>query len=221
MGHHATVRQLCEQALEKQSGGEEGACFSLLGNLSVALSCIGDYREAVAVQTRAANYCTRVLGPAHPDMVAQSTNLARSKKRCMDTGSAFALGHLVGLKSKPELNGKVGYVRGFGDGRYRVYLEGSDRATKPLGIKPINLVLHSGTAVIVEGLVSAPEWNGKRGIVQSCDEEHLRYKIVLKDHARPLGVKFTCCRLESWVRHEKKAEIAKNVAAALAERSVK
>ena len=36
---------------------------------------------------------------------------------------------------------------------------------------PANLALDLGTAVIVEGLISQPEWNGKRLLVESVDAE--------------------------------------------------
>ena len=88
-------------------------------------------------------------------------------------------------------------------GRYRVCLETAGSAdSTPLGIKPANLALFPGTAVIVEGLVSQPELNGQRGLVQSFDVERGRYALLVKGRERPLGVKLACCRLESLVQRE-------------------
>ena len=71
--------------------------------------------------------------------------------------------------------------------------------------------LQPGTAVIVEGLRSLlrnqPEWNGKRGLVQSC-EGNGRYGLLVKGRARPLGVRLECCRLESIVEHERQLHAA-------------
>eukprot|EP01046_Picozoa_sp_COSAG06_P105173 COSAG06_NODE_51399_length_312_cov_1.070423_1_plen_54_part_01 len=48
-----------------------------------------------------------------------------------------------------------------GTGRYHVRTVGSLPTDKPIGIKPDNLIFRQGSAVIVEGLDAAPEWNGK------------------------------------------------------------
>ena len=53
--------------------------------------------------------------------------------------------------------------------------------------------------MIVEGLCGQPEWNGKRGLVQSFDVEKGRYRLLVKGRAGFLGVRLECCRLESIV----------------------
>ena len=63
-------------------------------------------------------------------------------------------------------------------------------------IKPKNLALAPATAVIVRGLRSQPEWNGKRGLIKSFDAARGRYALLIKGRTRPLGVKFDCCMLE-------------------------
>ena len=65
-----------------------------------------------------------------------------------------------------------------------------------------------GTAVVVEGLRAQPEWNGKRGLVQSFDEEKGRYRLLVRGRAGPLGVRLECCRLESMVEHERQLHAA-------------
>ena len=106
---------------------------------------------------------------------------------------------------------------GFDKGRYRVRLDCGAPSGKPLGIKPANLALEPGTAVIVEGLRSQPEWNGKRGLVQSVDAEQGRYALLVKGRARPLGVKLDSCRLQSLVKQARDLQEAARVAARRAE----
>ena len=134
---------------------------------------------------------------------------------------------LVGLASKPELNGKLAYVVGFdtAKGRYRVRHEGNAWAGKPIGIKPANLIFKQGVAVIVEGLDAAPEWNGKRGLVESYDAAKGRYRLLVQGRTKALGVKVACCKLEFAAEQEqreheatRRARVEANVRAALAAR---
>ena len=147
---------------------------------------------------------------------ARTLTDARTSVAEAPTGTC-AFGTLVGLGSRPELNGESAFVVGFDKGRYRVRLEGGAPSGKPLGIKPANLALGPGTAVIVEGLRSQPEWNGKRGLVKSVDAEQGRYRLLVKGRARPLGVKLDSCRLESLVEQERELQEAARVAERKAE----
>ena len=107
---------------------------------------------------------------------------------------------------------------------------------KPMGIKPANLMLATGLAVIIEGLEAAPEWNGKRGLLHTNDPTnplkvnvHDRYQAKIKGRDKPLGLKRERCRLEWVVDQERlvaerervaqrRAEVEANVARALAAR---
>jgi hypothetical protein len=138
-----------------------------------------------------------------------------------------AVGSLVGLASKPELNGKLAYVVGFdaGKGRYRVRHGDNYRTGKPMGIKPENLIFKHTSAVIVEGLDGAPEWNGKRALVESHDAVKGRYQLLVQGRTKPLGVKAACCKLEFAAEQEqreqeatRRARVEANVRAALAAR---
>ena len=97
---------------------------------------------------------------------------------------------------------------------------------KPIGIKPENLTFSQGLAVIVERLEAAPEWNGKRGLVESYDAEKGRYLLLVQGRTKALGVKVACCKLE-FVAEQKqqeeqqetrRARVEANVRAALAAR---
>jgi hypothetical protein len=110
-------------------------------------------------------------------------------------------------------------------GRYHVRHAGNARTGKPMGIKPANLIFNQGSAVIVEGLDAAPEWNGKRGLVESYDAAKGRYQLLVKGRTKPLGVKVACCKLEFVVEQEqqdqeatRRVRVEANVRAALAAR---
>ena len=106
--------------------------------------------------------------------------------------------------------------------------EGNARTGKPMGIKPENLIFKQGPAVIVEGLDAAPEWNGKRGLVESYDTEKGRYRLLVHGRNKTLGVKVACCKLEFVAEQEqheeqeatRRARVEANVRAALAAREL-
>ena len=66
-------------------------------------------------------------------------------------------------------------------------------------IEPAGLTFSDGTAMVIQGLQSAPQWNGRRGIVQEFDAEKGRYILNIKGRAKPLGLKPNCCRLAATV----------------------
>ena len=107
-------------------------------------------------------------------------------------------------------------------GRYRVRHDGNYRTGKPIGIKPENLIFWQCSAVIVEGSDAAPEWNGKRGLVERYDEATGRYRLLIKGRTKPLSVKVACCKLEFAAEQEqreheatRRARVEANVRAAL------
>jgi hypothetical protein len=110
-------------------------------------------------------------------------------------------------------------------GRYRVRHDGNWRTGKPIGIKPENLLFRQGAAVIVDGLDAAPEWNGKRGLVESYDAAKGRYQLLIKGRTKTLSVKVACWKLEFAAEQEqreqkatRRARVEANVRAALAAR---
>jgi tetratricopeptide (TPR) repeat protein len=202
--------------------------FTTIGNLGNALMQAGDITAALALREEAAASALRELGPDHPTTQQTTNTLERLwHELLLYPSGTRAVGTLVGLASKPELNGKDAYVVGFdaGKGRYRVHHEGFCRTGKPIGIKPASLIFNQGLAVIVEGLDAAPEWNGKRGLVESYDAAKGRYRLLVKGRTKPLGVRVACCKLEFAVEQEqreheatRRARVEANVRAALAAR---
>jgi hypothetical protein len=202
--------------------------FAAICNLGAALLNSGDITAGLALRNEAAASALQQLGPEHQCTQQLSDVLARTRQDHSQTPSGTrALGTLVGLASKPELNGEEACVVGFdtGKGRYRVRHGGNMLTGKPMGIKPENLILYQGSAVIVEGLEAAPEWNGKRGLVESYDTEKGRYQLLVQGRNKTLGVKEACCKLEFAVEQEqreheatRRARVEANVRAALAAR---
>jgi hypothetical protein len=205
--------------------------FTAIGNLGAGLFVIGDCAAGIALREEAAASALQELGPEHPctqELTGAFTAFTemRQKTPTFPSGTRAA-GTLVGLASKPELKGKLAAVVGFdtAKGLYHVRHEGNARTGKPIGIKPENLILDQGSAVIVEGLDAAPEWNGKRGLVESYDVAKGRYRLLVKGRTKTLGVKVACCKLEFAAEQEqreheatRRARVEANVRAALAAR---
>ena len=79
----------------------------------------------------------------------------------------------------------------------------------------------------MEGLETAPEFNGKRGLVYSFDLAKGRYQLLMEKREKPLGVRAARCKLEFaaeeeriHVHHEatQRARVEAGVRAALAAR---
>ena len=91
------------------------------------------------------------------------------------------------MQSRPELNGAQVTTRRFlvDKGRYTVQLPtGADGKQERINLKPANLVLAEGSAVVAMGLISAPELNGQKGVVEGWNEEKGRYAVRLEDKRR-------------------------------------
>jgi tetratricopeptide (TPR) repeat protein len=192
--------------------------FTAICNLGGALAAAGDIVMALALREEAAVSARQVLGPEHSCTQRMVELLVQARQRAgqCPTGTR-ARGTLVGLASKPELNGAEAFVVGFDVGK------GNFRTGKPIGIKPTNLIFDEGSAVIVEGLDAAPEWNGKRGLVESYDAAKGRYQLLVEGRMKALGVRAACCKLEFAVEQERReheamrrAQVQAAVSAALA-----
>jgi hypothetical protein len=65
-----------------------------------------------------------------------------------------------------------------------------------INVRPQNLWLNNGTAVIIGGLDNAPEFNGLRGLIGSFNEEKARYNVFTVGRLKPLGLRSECCQVE-------------------------
>lgn len=223
MGSHAAARPLMEAAVElSKKAGDDGNRVHELSNLGVCLGNIGDIYGGRQVRKEAVMWSRRALGAAHPRTVAVVDALRDSEETSISNGesdvqSARAIGRLVGLTTV-GLNGALVFVLGYAaeKGRYKVTTRGAG-GTRPLGIKPENVVLKSGSAVLVAkpmGLALPPalaEYEGTRCIITDFDGERTEegaqtgqgeYAAALcwsaeDGNGRTLRLPLGCCLLES------------------------
>ena len=107
---------------------------------------------------------------------------------------------VVGLKSRADLNGRVGRVLGFDRAavRYRVSLRPGKRGRErgedvEVAVKPENLVFPKGTRVELVGLQKTKEHNGKWGTITEYSERDGRYTVCVSDDLS-LRPKLANCR---------------------------
>eukprot|EP01045_Picozoa_sp_COSAG04_P031801 COSAG04_NODE_6014_length_1431_cov_34.877778_2_plen_278_part_00 len=123
--------------------------------------------------------------PASGQMVKRAFLQERHEAEAqLPTASA----RVVGVKSRPELNGTEAIVKRFliDKARYTVSLPATNASREPekINLKPANLVLAEGSAVVCAGLTGAPELNGQKGKVEGWLEEKGRYVVRLDDKVR-------------------------------------
>merc|ERR1712146_248740 len=85
-------------------------------------------------------------------------NLQQRVKQC----------EVLGIQSKPELNGQMGSVEDFDADKGRCHFK-FDRGGKTASLSAANIILPPETRVRVDGLQSAPQHNGTWGQVVSYD----------------------------------------------------
>lgn len=91
---------------------------------------------------------------------------------------------VVGLESKPELNGRKGEIFNY-DGRYRVLV---DSPALALGLQPGNCLLEAGSRVILGSLASS-DFNGQMAQIVEVDREAARY-VVRCQNGKTIKVKY-------------------------------
>ena len=119
---------------------------------------------------------------ADPAHAAEFQRDNRQQRLAMEASLPSAAAVVIGVQSRPELNGAEVTIKRFlkDKGRYTVLLP-PDAAGKQesINLKPANLVLAEGSAVAATGLKGAPELNGQRGEVEGWVEEKGRYAVRL------------------------------------------
>ena len=93
---------------------------------------------------------------------------------------------LRGLVSKRERNGDRGEILAYDPqtGRYTVLVEDSD---EQLRVKPSNLLQH--VHVVLQGIESQPNLNGRKGTVIAWDDRKERYSIYIMDLSKVVSLK--------------------------------
>lgn len=94
---------------------------------------------------------------------------------------------LIGLESRPELNGQMGEILDFDDetGRYVVKLR---RAGVSMKFRPGNCILEQGTCVKLHGLSTA-QFNGQLARIMDVDRAAERYVVQCQD-GKQIKVKY-------------------------------
>ena len=94
---------------------------------------------------------------------------------------------VVGCQTQPQLNGRVPAAVTYDRQSQRYRAEGLSENGATLALKPENLVLPAATQVTIDGVVSRPALNGKRGLIVDVEEE--RYVVQTGDGEK-LRLKF-------------------------------
>jgi hypothetical protein len=202
MGAVAKARLLHEEVVGvlRRTEHAKPTTFMAIGDLGEVVARIGDHKAGLALREEAVSASARrELGDVHVITQHAVRKLAEMRQNlARHPPGTRAIGSLVGLASRPELNGKDAWVIGFDEakGRYRVRPGDTCLEDKLSAIKPANLILNQGTAVIVGGLEAAPEWNGERGLVERYDKVAGRYQLLMKGREKALGVKAERCTLD-------------------------
>ena len=124
---------------------------------------------------------------ADPAAAAQLQRKLRQERLRVEASLPSVAATVVGVQSRPELNGAEVTIRRFltDKGRYTAQLPPTaDGKQEKINLKPANLVLAEGSAVVATGLTGAPELNGQKGVVEGWLEEKRRYAVRLEDTAR-------------------------------------
>eukprot|EP00434_Breviolum_minutum_P020440 symbB.v1.2.018024.t1/scaffold1374.1/size123604/6 len=98
---------------------------------------------------------------------------------------------IIGIESKPELNGKSGQLLNFDrqNWRYTVRLaEKLENGKDVLGLQPNNVILPKGTRIVVANL-GKEEFNGQMAQINEVDESAQRYQVACKN-GKVIKIKF-------------------------------
>ena len=180
-------------------GDDHPQTIQNVANLGECLFHVGDVRQGIRLMMEAHASSRRIFGEAHVTTIYRADRVAQAQRGVGE--GTHARGVLTGLASdflaryREMLNGDKACVLGYDQTHRRFcvnYCNGLAAVKVPLE----NCVLYSGTAVIVEGLIAAPEWNGTRGLIEKFDDQKGRYLVVVPGRKKPLGLKPSCCQLE-------------------------
>eukprot|EP01044_Picomonas_judraskeda_P003261 COSAG03_NODE_265_length_9695_cov_39.119529_3_plen_584_part_00 len=166
--------------------GDHTAAAPLLQEVVDGLAALSVHvgLELESFQSALQNTKRCLVDPAH---AAEHQRFLRQRRLTMEAKLPSATAVVIGVQSRHELNGAEVTIKRFltDKGRYTVLLP-PDAAGKQesINLKPANLVLAEGSAVVATGLEGAPELNGQRGEVEGWVEEKGRYVVRLQGGAR-------------------------------------
>lgn len=132
----------------------------------------------------------QVLGPHHEHVMKCECALAsipgngRSLSEKPDD-ARFNMATIRGLKNRADLNGRRVKVANYNadTGRYTAYISQDNQEDETLAVRPDNLILDKGVKVVLRGLVSANDLNGKHGEVVAFRHKVGRYAVKISDES--------------------------------------
>ena len=180
MGDHASAQPFLQEAVDgltKISSGGNQTLKDAKATLAHNTRCLADPRVAAKFQN----------------------DMKRERRVQVESRLPAVAATVVGVQSRPELNGTQVTIRRFliDKGRYTVELPpDGDGKQEQISLKPTSLELAEGAIVVATGLTGARELNGRRGKAQGWDAEAGRYTVRLEGEQRPKRLKPENCRAD-------------------------
>eukprot|EP01043_Picozoa_sp_COSAG02_P003297 COSAG02_NODE_80_length_40128_cov_591.169002_15_plen_601_part_00 len=181
MGDHATAAPLLQEAVEGLSA--LGVGHDIFGDLE---------RFKMSLELNACSL-------ADPADAAEHHRKLRQRKLKVEASLPKAAATVYGVQSRPQLNGTSVTIRRFLIDKGRCVCvvllpRGANCKREKILLKPANLVLVVGSAVVATGLTGAPELNGRTGKVEEWDAEAGRYVVRLEGERQLKRLKPENCR---------------------------
>ena len=183
MDDNFEARPLLESAMGMRRqvlGNDHMHTLSSISNLGSVLNEVGDHKMGLELLKEAADTARRVLGPAHPK-TQSLTQEFEDWNDDLSCRTVRAVGMVVGLASRPDLNGSIVAVMRF-DSEKGCYIC-RPCGGKKIALKPPDLCLNTGTAVIIQSLQQAPEYNGRRRFLYADPESLVQEDVPVERHA--------------------------------------
>ncbi len=169
-------------------GAEHAITLANRSNLALALTRQEKYREAEPIQREVNRVQQRVLGPEHPQTLVTANNLAACLLAQADPSKHLEAAELLPqvIAARRRILGAahpetVAAISDLHSARCKIKAAQSASTDSKAATRSAVCVLPAGTRVLMQGLVSKPEYNGKRSRVLSFDESTGRYVVALDD----------------------------------------
>ena len=198
------------------SSQEDDELFALACLLADAAETREEVRHAWADWAPAADHCASLLGSvcaanfavARLERIVNATQLTLGLPDAnLATIAAIAppRARLLGLQSRPELNGRCGLLGPRESGRYAVTVDGTDDGSPPILARPDNLCGEHGWEVRPEAMLGILQQVGRS--LADFDHEYMppiaRIEIDVegRDHTRQLGMYVRGGALWQWTNY--------------------
>ena len=182
----------------------------------------GDHDQARPLLQDAVDGLVRLYGEQHPQvesfrhaLAANAQKVRKGSRRMFKGDHSPVLATVVGQMQNRSKGDRVQvlhflasselYVCSFEpkvapgakkQGKKKSKKKNKARKAAKLKLAPAMLRLDVGTAMKVEGVLTAPELNGRPGVVKAWDEEKGRYVVSLQGEKRLKNIKPVHCRAD-------------------------